>query len=202
MDRAPVAEVSQPSVPSAGRILGATVGALVVATILLVTTILPAEYGIDLLGVGRLLRLVDLAAARAGVVAAEPGEYRTDARDFILGPFQAVEYKYRIEKGRSMLFSWTATGQVRSDLHSEPDGAPQGYAESFEQREGTDGHGHYTAPFGGIHGWYWENIDSKEVTITLATAGFYSESIEFFGGGRTAHAVRDPRGHVVPRSSR
>ena len=98
-----------------------------------------------------------------------------------------------------MLFSWSATGLVRSDLHSEPDGAKPGYAESFDQAEGTSGNGTYTAPFSGIHGWYWENVDKKEVRVTLYTSGFYSGATEFFGGGTVGHEVRDLRGGLVKR---
>src|SRR5438552_16577360 len=49
--------------PSRKAIAMATVIALVVAAILLVTAVLPAEYGIDPLGTGKALRLTDLAKA-------------------------------------------------------------------------------------------------------------------------------------------
>jgi len=51
--------------PSRKRIAKATGVALVVAAALLVTTVLPAEYGIDPLGTGKALRLTDLAKADA-----------------------------------------------------------------------------------------------------------------------------------------
>jgi hypothetical protein len=51
-----------------------------------------------------------------------------------------------------MVYSWRATGQVMAELHSEPDGAPIGYAETFDKQQGTQGAGAYTAPFSGIHG--------------------------------------------------
>lgn len=197
MSSDPASDFSQVDRPSALRIVRATGLALLAAAVLLVTAILPAEYGIDPLRTGRLLGLIDLAQAGTGVVVSQEGEHRLDSREFVLGPFQAVEYKYRIEKGGGMVFSWQATGRVRSDLHSEPDGAEPGYAESFDQREGTAGNGTYTAPFSGIHGWYWENVDTKDVRITLTTAGFYSAAQEFFGGGSVSHEVRDLRGNVV-----
>ena len=37
------------------------------------------------------------------------------------------------------------------------------------------GHGSFTAPFSGIHGWYWENFGTTPVTIQLMSAGFYSQ---------------------------
>ena len=51
--------------PSRKRIAKATGVALVVAGALLVTTVLPAEYGIDPLGTGKALHLTDLAKADA-----------------------------------------------------------------------------------------------------------------------------------------
>jgi len=54
--------------PSRKRIATATVVALVIAGILLVTAVLPAEYGIDPLGTGKALHLTDLASAGAARV--------------------------------------------------------------------------------------------------------------------------------------
>ena len=48
--------------PSTGRLALATVLALGVAFIILFTTVLPAEYGIDPLGTGKALGLMDLYA--------------------------------------------------------------------------------------------------------------------------------------------
>jgi hypothetical protein len=55
--------VAQRDVPSLGKIVAATVGALIVACVILVTVVLPAEYGIDPLGTGKALGLGDLARA-------------------------------------------------------------------------------------------------------------------------------------------
>jgi hypothetical protein len=65
-------------------------------------------------------------------------------------------------------------------LHAEPDGAPAGYAQSYEKRPSTSqASGTLTAPFPGIHGWYWENTGDREITVTLKSAGFYNISHEF-----------------------
>ena len=55
--------------PSTSRLLKATAVALIVACVLLITTVLPAEYGIDPTGIGAKLGLNKLDAAAA---AAEP----------------------------------------------------------------------------------------------------------------------------------
>ena len=38
--------------------------------------------------------------------------------------------------------------------------------------------GSLVAPFAGIHGWSWENAGEGDLTITLTTAGFYSDADE------------------------
>ena len=87
---------------------------------------------------------------------------------FKIAPRDSMEYKYRLDKGEALLYSWKATGRVNYELHAEPDGAPRGYAESFEKNSSqATASGTLTAPFSGIHGWYWENTTTSEVTVTL-----------------------------------
>ena len=94
-------------------------------------------------------------------------------------PHDSVEYKYRLDQGEALLFSWKATAPVNYELHAEPDGAPQGYAESLEKGAGKTASGTLTEPFAGIHGWYWENPGDWEASVTLTASGFYNMSHEF-----------------------
>jgi hypothetical protein len=177
--------------PSVRKILLATAGAAVVAAIILITAVLPAEYGIDPLGTGRLMGLTDLAGNSTAAIKRQDAAYRTNTASFELGPYEFVEFKYRLEQGATMVYSWTSTGPVIYDFHSEPDGAPQGYAESFDKAQSPAAHGSYTAPFSGIHGWFWENPNPKPVTITLTTAGFYSSAQEFRDNDSSFHPLDD-----------
>ena len=176
-----------PDPPSKAKLAWATLAALVVAGVVLVATVLPAEYDIDPLGIGAALGLRVLSTpgtgpipVRADGVIAHRSSYRLDRRTFVLAPEGWVEYKYRLEEGRSMVYSWTASGWVRSEMHSEADGAEAGTAQFFEVEEQTLArHGSYVAPFPGIHGWYWLNETDDTVTVTLDAAGFFSTSVEF-----------------------
>ena len=96
-----------------------------------------------------------------------------------------MEYKYRLDKGEALLYSWNSTAPVDYELHAEPDGAPAGYAQSYEKSASNGASGTLTAPFPGIHGWYWENKTDQEVTVTLKTAGYYNLSHEFRNGQPT-----------------
>ena len=180
-----------PDPPSKAKLAWATLAAPLVAGVVLVATVLPAEYDIDPLGIGELLGLRVLSTPGSGPIPvredgleAHRSSYRLDRRTFVLEPDSGwVEYKYRLEEGRSMVYSWTASHWVRSEMHSEADGAPEGTAEFFEVEEETLArHGSYVAPFPGIHGWYWLNETDDTVTVTLDAAGFFSTSFEFLEG--------------------
>ena len=197
------------------RIALAAAAAMLVAGVLLMAAILPAEYGVDPLGTGRLLGLTSLARANApaageGAAAAteapppeelepvRPGAntpqtvaLKQDTVTFKLGPFEGIEYKYRMEKGAGMVYSWTSTGKVRFDFHGEPMGAPKGYAESYEMSEGQKASGSFFAPTTGIHGWFWENLGTDDITITLTSTGFYASAIEFSADGQKPHELPD-----------
>jgi len=175
--------------------------AMLVAGVLLVTVILPAEYAVDPLGTGARLGLLELgetgkqvdalnaAASTSGsgqgaIVVAQPQPFARDEEAFVIAPGQGMEYKYRLEKGEPLLYSWTATALVHFEFHAEPDGAPRGYAQTYEKHDATqDASGTLTAPFSGIHGWYWENRTKQPVTVTLRSAGFYNLAHEFTDSG-------------------
>jgi hypothetical protein len=169
--------------------------ALLVAGLALVIAVLPAEFGVDPTGLGRRLGLLALADVKAQLATFEQGRgaaagtavvvpqdtpFRQETITFTLAPGEFVEYKYRLDKGESLLYSWRATAPVNLEFHAEPDGAPRGYAETYDKRNGVEAaSGTLVAPFAGIHGWYWENPSDHEATVTLSGAGFFNMSHEF-----------------------
>ena len=171
--------------PSRARIAAATGVSFVVASVLLVMLVLPAEYGIDPLGTGRAFGLLDLFSAQDAAPTPEPEDsreprprvYKTESTSFTLRPSQAFEYKYRLEKDRGMVYAWKATGKVKYEFHGEPEDHRL-KVQSYEKQEGDFSSGTLTAPFTGIHGWYWENAGDHDLTITLTTAGFYTAANE------------------------
>ena len=115
-------------------------------------------------------------------ISLQTASFARQSIEITLAPLEGMEYKYRLDEDAGMLYSWASTGDVHWELHSQPDDAPRGYAEFFDTANGNASHGAYHAPFPGIHGWWWENMSDVEVTITLTTAGFYTESHEFRRG--------------------
>jgi hypothetical protein len=176
----------------------ATLLSLVVAVLVLVIVVLPAEFDIDPLGTGELLGLTGLSRTGPSAVTTEVETFSSDRIRFELAPFESVEYKYRIEQGGGVVFSWQASGEVIFDLHAEPDGAEPGYAESFAQGRGTTGNGTYMAALPGIHGWFWENRGVDTVEVDLVTSGFYDHAIEFRDGDQSRVQPASARDAISP----
>lgn len=196
--------------PSTRTLLRASAAAFGAAVIILVTVVLPAEHGIDPLGTGRALGLLALSGAttgdepvpppqgttvapvQEGPFALYPAGFKVDARELVLGPYEYVEYKYHLERGATMLFSWRASGDVMHDFHGDRDGQPSSTsAQSFDARPRRQADGSFEAPFSGIHGWYWENPGGETITVRVTTAGYYTSAHQFrFDRTRVARDVR------------
>jgi len=195
--------------PSKAAIGKASLIALAVALLILFTTVLPAEYGIDPLKTGAALGLIGLskagdttAAGRAtpaqtGIYVAQPSLYKVDSEDLTLLPGEGVEIKYHMQKGAGMVYAWKATGKVQFEFHGEPDQKPRpDYFESYEldNKVGQDhSYGSFTAPTTGIHGWFWENKEKKEVRIHLTTAGFYDSAKMLSDGSSEDLTIEDAK---------
>jgi hypothetical protein len=198
-------------VPSKRAIVKATVIALAVAGVILVTAVLPAEYGIDPLKTGAALGLIGLSKAtdsatatagratpvQAGIVTTQPKPYKVDVEDLSLRKGEGVEIKYHMLKGAGMVYAWKASGKVQFEFHGEPDQKPRpDYFESYEldNKVGQDhSYGSFTAPTAGIHGWFWQNKEDKDVQIHLTTAGFYDSAKMFAGGPGEDLPIEDPK---------
>jgi hypothetical protein len=187
-------------VESSARLWWATVAALAAAIVLLITVVLPAEYGIDPVSVGRLLGLNalnreapevtdELAAIIAGDIRdAAPGvqkgydePYREEEVAIELASLEEVEYKARMQEGDTLLYSWAVEQPLYVDMHGEPFNYPEGEAVRYEEKDGvTFGHGRVTATFPGHHGWYWLNTNEAPVTVRLKVSGYYERLEEVY----------------------
>jgi len=181
---------SQP-LPTTRQLLKATTIAIGVASVLLVTTVLPAEYGIDPTGIGGKLGLTALhapaamsAAPAATLPAAAPAEsvvvkrdapFRSDTMSLTVAPGKGAEIKAVMQTGDNFVFSWTADGDVNFDMHGELPDAGDKSTSFWKDKQKNSGHGSFVAPFAGIHGWYWSNRGKQPVTVTVKTSGFYEK---------------------------
>jgi hypothetical protein len=186
--------------PSSKKLLLSTLIAMVVAAILLVTTVLPSEYGIDPTRIGRVLGLTQMGEIKARLAeeakkdrekeAAQPttatqpkpaespksAENKTGAKNdtmtVTLKPGEGVEIKLEMTKGAKAVYDWKTSGGVLNyDLHG--DGANKAFI-SYKKGTGVENDaGEFVADFDGSHGWFWRNRTDGDVTVTLNTKGDY-----------------------------
>lgn len=143
---------SPDELPSSGQLVRSTAIALVVACILLVTVVMPAEFALDPTGIGRLLGLQQMgelkaelsiedaamaeprpsaaespAAVSHGAGSAESRELLSHDLSIALEPNQAAEVKLTMEKGARVRYQWSVSGgTVNYDAHGDPPSAPKG----------------------------------------------------------------------------
>jgi hypothetical protein len=190
--------------PTTGRLLRSTAVAALIAAVLLVTAVLPAEYGIDPTGVGRVLGLTPMGEIKVSLAAeAEPARDQSSAievpspatpiepipKEAALGqqhtmtialkPGQGAEIKLAMRKDAVASYRWTTMGgPVNYDTHGDPIGASKDFYHGYGKgKNETHQAGELQAAFDGTHGWFWRNRSKAEVTVTLETSGDY-ESIK------------------------
>jgi hypothetical protein len=165
------------------RLLLSTLGAALAAAAILVAFVLPAEYALDPLGIGRLTGLDALGTSKAGkpiteVMHSHPRKYYSGNIEIELAGREELEYKATLAAGEPLLYSWRVQGgPVYCEFHGEPTEGkwPAGYYRSYEiQERANAAHGSFIAPFTGQHGWYWRNLSDEPATITLQASGYYS----------------------------
>jgi hypothetical protein len=193
---------SQPIAPVQLTVSGRTLamitgGGLVAGTLIVLGAILPAEYNMDPLGLGKLSGIARLWAPEekewkpgAGMDPAQSSAtpiVRTTV-DIQLGAEgwqeAAVEYKFAMKPGQTLLYTWQAlnadgspvTTPVEFDFHGHTlaaDGEEMTVA-TYRKDRATSETGSITAPFEGIHGWYFKNHAADPIVVRLVAEGFYS----------------------------
>jgi hypothetical protein len=166
-------------IPSSS-LLKPTLIAVIIAVVSLVVFILPAEYNIDPTGLGEKIGLTILATSlsqKAPAIVANKQiteVERNDTVEVIVPAGKGVEYKFQLDNQQTMKYTWKTSGEnLFLDLHGEPKGDTTGYYESYTIATAHEMSGQFTAPFSGIHGWYWKNKSEQDITVTLTTSGSY-----------------------------
>jgi hypothetical protein len=193
--------------PSSAQLLRSTIIALITAIVILVAVVLPAEYGIDPTGAGRLMGLAEMGEIKQELAeeaeqdellhggsddrsslidgffglfvgAAQAQEAWRDEVRFTLAPGETAEVKLSMGEGDQAEYAWRAEGgRINFDLHAH--GGSQSV--TYEKGRGaTGGEGGILAPFAGEHGWFWRNRDDETITVTLQLRGAYSGLVESY----------------------
>ena len=186
-----------PTAPMAkGRLIAATFGAAILALLIVLGAILPAEYNRDPLGVGKLSGLsrlwaadetgIDTKAGGAALAHEYATPFRTDVVEIPLGDFMSgldqstIEYKVRMTKDATLIYSWEVIGPVAArDFqfdqhgHTTPKAGEGMTVATYKQANGLKQQGSLIAPFDGIQGWQFANAGETGVIVKLRLAGFY-----------------------------
>jgi len=179
---------------STPQLLKATSLALAAAGAILLTTVLPAEYGLDPTGIGRALGLTALhtPAGEAAAVAApaisapaadptasviqQPTPFQSGEMTLTLQANEGAEIKAQMRAGEAFVFSWVSEGgPVNFDMHGEKPNDGDNFTSYWKDREKSEGHGSFTAPFDGAHGWYWKNKGTTPVIVTVKVGGYFQK---------------------------
>jgi hypothetical protein len=184
------------NLPTLQQLGKATGAALAAAALILTVAVLPAEYGIDPLGAGRMLGIAKLnggakkapdvvtpgnpgnpVAATGAPVARTAAVLRSDEMSVTLQPGEGAEVKALMRKGEHFVFSWATDGApVKADMHGEPEHAKANeFTTYWKEPAQTGAQGTFTAGFDGIHGWFWRNKGAQPVTIKVKVSGFHQK---------------------------
>ncbi|MGD9738010.1 MAG: hypothetical protein AB7O56_13475 [Bauldia sp.] len=165
-------------------------GAVVAASVVAVLFVLPAEYGIDPTGFGRMTGLDAIGGPTEIVVetiAAAPPEiagvtetpFRTDTITIRVDAFPEpdfLEYKVTMRAGDTLVYSWSAPQELYYEFHGHTlPTADDPAIEVMNYRTGQSvgGRGTLVAPIDGIHGWFFRNTTFQPIEVELTLAGFY-----------------------------
>jgi len=168
---------------SASQLKTSLLSSIGLAVISLICFVLPAEFGIDPTGIGRLLGVHSMSQPQVQALSIESHQAQEDLAEFVLAPFESIEYKYVLAQNQSLTFSWRTEADVEFDLHSEAQGTDPEDAVTFAKGAGRAQHGTYVAPFDGVHGWFWENRGTSEVTVRLKTTTYADAAIVYDASG-------------------
>jgi hypothetical protein len=180
--------------PSSKQLIKSTVIAFGVAIAILFAAVLPAEYGIDPTGVGRILGLTKMGEIKTSLSEEQSSEAQVpvdvhtvqepvkdpvasvatqkESIEITLAPGEAAEVKMSMNKGDSVTYLWkTQGGPVNHDTHGEND---QGESAKYSRgRQVTTDQGTLVAQFDGKHGWFWRNRTDAAVKVVLQVQGIY-----------------------------
>lgn len=165
--------------------------ACLVAVLLLLTVVLPAEYQIDPLSTGKWLGINGMSAQNNGLdttpieikddlsvfrLSQSTSIFQTETKHIVIEGYEGIELKATMQRGDGFAFEWQTDGApIYIDMHGEYATNNDQFESYFKNEALTQHQGTFVSPFTGTHGWYWQNMQGDAVTITVTLAGFYSE---------------------------
>lgn len=189
--------------PSTAQLIRSTIIAIVAAIIILVTIVLPSEYGIDPTGFGRATGLAEMGQIKKELSEEAKRDHGSllmpdqhpGIFDGILGLFVGVAHAQEISKWKDQVsfdLKPGETNELKLTMKKDEVAYYQmiveggrvnfdlhahtgGEAVTYEKGRGSNGsEGEIVAAFDGNHGWFWRNRDKTPLTVNLKLRGAYS----------------------------
>ena len=193
--------------PSKGKLIRSTILAIFIAAVILITVVLPAEYGIDPTGVGSAIGLLKMGEIKVSLAqeasmeqfevagqekdirkpeidtqkteAIVESDSRNDMITITLIPNEGKEIKLTMSKGSTVNYTWyTDGGKANFDAHADSKKLMIDY-HNYEKGKLQKSEGTMEAAFDGNHGWFWRNRTSETMTVTLEVSGNYTDVIRY-----------------------
>ena len=191
--------------PTSRQLVRSTVLAALAALVLLVTVILPAEYGIDPTGIGNVLRMTEMGTVKKQLATEAAADTATAAlkttspgtQTTVTVASQAVapitvpitqwrdETPFTLAAGQGLEIKLVMVQGAKAqyawtvdggEVNFDTHGDGPGKSISYEKGRGVSTKdGVLEAAFTGNHGWYWRNRGKADVKVILRTRGEYTE---------------------------
>ncbi len=190
--------------PSSAQLLRSTIIAAASAAAILVTVVLPAEYGIDPTGIGGAIGLAEMGELKTQLAEEAEADRLMDAAGgeqsslvdglfgLVVGTAQAQEAgewrdetTFTLEPGDTaewkLVMDEGQTAEYRmlvegGRVNFDLHGHGGGQSVTYEKGRGSTGEdGEIVAEFDGEHGWFWRNRDDTASTVTVQVRGDYAE---------------------------
>lgn len=194
--------------PSTAKLIKSTILAAATAGGLLVTVVMPSEYGIDPTGVGNALGLKRMGEIKVSLAEEAVADKAKDAQNVVvaevtpvveevkpepqmqvatqshemtvtLAPDEGTEIKVAMKKGATVSYEWwTDGGKANFDIHGDSKELQINY-HNYSKGSSVRESGELVADFDGSHGWFWRNRTKSPLTVTIKTDGEYSSIKRF-----------------------
>lgn len=187
--------------PSTARLIKSTIMAAVAALAILITIVLPAEYGVDLTRIGNVLGLTEMGEIKAQLAKEAAQDHQLEQKsngkssfvNELLNGFISSAHAQSNKENWTETLSFTLSPGEGTEIklvmkknaqaqfvwtveggkvNFDLHGDGIGKSISYEKGRGVEGdEGTINAAFAGNHGWFWRSRNREDVTVTLNVKG-------------------------------
>lgn len=189
--------------PTTAQLIRATIIAIVAAFVILVTIVLPSEYGIDPTGIGQATGLAEMGEikkqlseqAKQDHSSLKMRDQESSVIDRFLGIIVGVAHAQQQGKWTDEVSFELAPGKTNElklkmkkgdvavyqmiveggRVNFDLHAHADGKSVTYKKGRGSRGSdGEFVAAFDGNHGWFWRNRDKTSLKVTLRLRGAYN----------------------------